>query len=91
MHSRGNSVTEIGTYKHATYNDVVTEVIAELTKRIESAKHGGVPPANIAIGITHWCGIAVQLVWPQAAGQGSPDFFSELGIPPKKIRKRSRR
>src|SRR5436190_4773463 len=49
MHSRGSNVSEIGTYKHATYGDVVTEAIGELTKRIESAKHGGVPAANIAV------------------------------------------
>jgi dihydropteroate synthase len=49
MHSRGNAVSEIGTYKHATYGDVVAESLAELTKRVESARNGGVPDKSIAI------------------------------------------
>lgn len=49
MHSRGSSVSELGSYTHATYGDVVSEALAELKKRVELARHGGVPEANIAV------------------------------------------
>ncbi len=49
MHSRGNTVAELATYTHANYGDVVTEVLAELRKRVESAERGGVPANRIAI------------------------------------------
>lgn len=48
-HSRGNDVSELGTYAHAQYDDVVGEVLAELRKRVDSARHGGVADAFIAI------------------------------------------
>ena len=48
-HSRGNTVSELGTYAHASYGDVVPEVLAELRKRVDSARHGGVADANIAV------------------------------------------
>lgn len=49
MHSRGNSVSELASYEHANYGDVVTEVLAELRKRVESAERGGVPAEAIAV------------------------------------------
>jgi dihydropteroate synthase len=48
-HSRGSSVSELGTYAHASYGDVVTEVMAELRKRIDSARAGGVADEHIAV------------------------------------------
>ena len=48
-HSRGNTVSELGTYAHASYGDVVPEVLGELRKRIESAHNGGVTDAHIAV------------------------------------------
>jgi dihydropteroate synthase len=41
MHSRG-SVAEMGTYTHATYRDVVAEVIAELQESVDRAVAAGV-------------------------------------------------
>jgi dihydropteroate synthase len=49
MHSRGNTVSELADYKHATYTDAAAEVLAELKKRVDLARHGGVPEANIAV------------------------------------------
>lgn len=48
-HSRGATVSELGTYAHASYGDVVTEVLAELRKRVDSARIGGVPDECIAV------------------------------------------
>ena len=41
MHSRG-SVSDMGTYKHAVYHDVVDEVIVELEESLERAVTAGV-------------------------------------------------
>lgn len=49
MHSRGGNVTELGTYAHASYGDVVPEVLSELRRRVDSARHGGVPEECIAV------------------------------------------
>jgi dihydropteroate synthase len=49
MHSRGGSVSELASYSHASYGEVVPEVLAELRKRVESARHGGVAAESIAV------------------------------------------
>ena len=49
MHSRGSTVSELASYTHASYGDVVPEVLAELRKRIEMAHHGGVAAECIAV------------------------------------------
>ena len=48
MHSRGG-VTEMGTYAHAEYGDVVREVFAELRQRVEEARRSGVADDHIAV------------------------------------------
>jgi dihydropteroate synthase len=48
MHSRGN-VSEMGTYAHAQYEDVVENVFAELRERVDSAESAGVAPDCIAV------------------------------------------
>ena len=48
MHSRG-SVTDMGTYAHAKYGDVVEEVFAELRQRIDAARRSGVAGDRIAV------------------------------------------
>jgi dihydropteroate synthase len=48
MHSRGN-VSEMGTYAHAGYHDVVREVSSELRDRVTVACEAGVAPESIAI------------------------------------------
>lgn len=49
MHSRGSSVSELAAYTHASYGDVVPEVLAELRKRVDLARHGGVAAEHIAV------------------------------------------
>ena len=48
MHSRGN-VTEMGTYVHASYDNVLREVLSELRDRVAAARREGVPASAIAI------------------------------------------
>jgi dihydropteroate synthase len=48
MHSRGH-LLEIASYAHATYEDVVGEVVAELRAAITAAGDVGVPPRAIAV------------------------------------------
>ncbi len=49
MHSRG-TVSEMGTYRHATYGDDVTgEVMAELEQRVSTAVDAGVVRERIAL------------------------------------------
>jgi dihydropteroate synthase len=48
MHSRG-SVTDMGTYAHAQYDDVVDEVCAELRQSVDAARGAGVASDRIAI------------------------------------------
>ena len=48
MHSRGN-VSEMGTYKHASYEDVVRDVFAELRERVTVARKAGVARDSIAV------------------------------------------
>jgi dihydropteroate synthase len=48
MHSRG-SVSEMGTYAHANYEDVVVEVLAELRARVTAARARGVTAESIAV------------------------------------------
>jgi len=78
MHSRGTSVPELASLAHATYADVVTEVLAELRKRVESAQRAGVPPAHIAVdpgigfskGTEH--SLAVLAALPRLTAWGYP-------------------
>ena len=49
MHSRGSNVTELASFEHASYADVVREAHAELRKRVDLARHGGVKERNIAV------------------------------------------
>ena len=48
MHSRG-SVSEMGTYEYASYDDVVDEVLTELRDRVASARTAGVAEECIAV------------------------------------------
>jgi dihydropteroate synthase len=48
MHSRG-SVSEMGTYTHASYDDVVGEVLEELRERVSAAIDTGVAEECIAV------------------------------------------
>jgi dihydropteroate synthase len=48
MHSRG-SVSEMGTYAHALYDDVVEEVFAELRARLTVARDAGVAEECVAV------------------------------------------
>jgi dihydropteroate synthase len=48
MHSRGG-VSEMGTYAHAEYGDVVDDVLAELGQRVEAARRLGVTTDCIAV------------------------------------------
>jgi len=48
MHSRGG-VTDMGTYAHAQYDDVVDEVCAELRQSLDAAIHAGVAADRIAV------------------------------------------
>jgi dihydropteroate synthase len=48
MHSRG-TVSEMGTYTHAHYTDVIDEVFGELRESLQRAEHAGVAPACIAV------------------------------------------
>jgi len=48
MHSRG-SVSEMGTYTHASYDDVVDEVLEELRERVSTAISAGVAEECIAV------------------------------------------
>jgi len=48
MHSRG-SVSEMGTYAHARYDDVVDEVFAELRERVTAARDAGVAEDCVAV------------------------------------------
>lgn len=46
QHWRGHSADM---YAHAEYDDVVTEIVAELAGRIEAAAVAGIPPARVVI------------------------------------------
>lgn len=48
MHSRGD-VTDMGTYAHAEYGDVVDEVFAELRQRVDAARRSRVAADHIAV------------------------------------------
>lgn len=48
MHSRG-TVSEMGTYAQARYDDVVDEVLAELRERVTAARDAGVAEECIAV------------------------------------------
>ena len=48
MHSRG-SVSEMGTYAHANYGEVVADALAELRERVEAARDRGVAGEAIAV------------------------------------------
>ena len=48
MHSRG-SVSEMGTYLHASYDDVTQDVFSELRERVTMARHAGVAAESIAV------------------------------------------
>ena len=48
MHSRGG-VSDMGTYGHAEYDEVVDEVFAELRQRVDVARQSGVAADRIAV------------------------------------------
>ena len=48
MHSRGN-VSQMGTYAHANYDDVVDEALAELRERVTAARNAGIADECIAV------------------------------------------
>jgi len=48
MHSRGG-VSEMGTYAHARYDDVVDDVLVELRERVDAARRAGVAAESIAV------------------------------------------
>ena len=48
MHSRG-SVSDMGTYTHAEYDDVVDDVLSELRERVDAAQRAGVAADRIAV------------------------------------------
>ena len=48
MHSRG-SVSEMGTYAQARYDDVVDDVLMELRERVTAARDAGMPEDCIAV------------------------------------------
>jgi dihydropteroate synthase len=49
MHSRGD-VADMATFAHATYgNDIVGEIVDELTVRIGEAEHAGIPRDHIVV------------------------------------------
>lgn len=48
MHSRG-SVSEMGTYLHATYDDVAADVFSELRECVTMARDAGVAAESIAV------------------------------------------
>jgi dihydropteroate synthase len=48
MHSRG-SVGDMATYAHATYGDVTSDVVAELSNQVAAAERAGVPRDAIVI------------------------------------------
>jgi dihydropteroate synthase len=48
MHSRG-TVSDMATYEHATYGDVLGDVYGELRARLEAARRGGVADDRIAL------------------------------------------
>jgi dihydropteroate synthase len=49
MHSRGEDITELASFEHATYADVGREVREELMASIALAREAGVPPECIAV------------------------------------------
>jgi dihydropteroate synthase len=77
MHSRG-TVSDMGTYTHAHYDDVVDDVIAELRERVAAAEAAGVLPDHIALdpGI----GFAKRGTHSLAMLAALPDLTS-LGFP----------
>lgn len=48
MHSRGG-VQDMATYEHATYGDVVAEVVGELEERLAAAREGGVTAEAVVL------------------------------------------
>ncbi len=48
MHSRG-AVRDMATYAHATYDDVLGEVVSELGERVAAARAAGVAPERIVL------------------------------------------
>ena len=48
MHSRGD-VSTMGTYAHATYRDVVSEVLGELRKQVDVARAAGVTDQQLVV------------------------------------------
>jgi dihydropteroate synthase len=48
MHSRGD-VSDMGTYAHARYDDVVTEVLTELREQVDAARDAGVTDDRITV------------------------------------------
>jgi dihydropteroate synthase len=48
MHSRG-SLSEMATYDHATYDDVIGEILDELAEAVRVADRHGVPASRVAV------------------------------------------
>ncbi len=77
MHSRG-SVRDMGTYAHATYDDVLRDVISELDLRVLEARAAGVSPDSIVldpgVGFSKRSAdsLAVLAGIPQLAAAGYP-------------------
>jgi dihydropteroate synthase len=49
MHSRGDDITELASFHHATYGDVVNDVRVELDEAFTIALEAGVRPESIAL------------------------------------------
>jgi dihydropteroate synthase len=49
MHSRGEDITELASFEHASYTDVGREVCEELAQSIALASEAGVAPESIAV------------------------------------------
>lgn len=91
MHSRG-SVSEMGTYAHARYDDVVGEVFAELRERVAVARGAGIAEECIAvdpgIGFAKRGGDSLQMLaalpelttwgYPVVVGASRKRFVGEL-------------
>jgi dihydropteroate synthase len=77
MHSRGG-VSEMGTYVHASYDDVVRDVLSELRERVSNARKSGVAPEAIAldpgIGFAKRAehSLAILAALPELADWGHP-------------------
>jgi dihydropteroate synthase len=78
MHSRGEDITELASFDHARYGDVVTEVLDELSVAVAIAREAGVGDASLAvdpgIGFAKTCehSLAMLAGLPRLATWGMP-------------------